>query len=52
MTTIAVPMIIYKEENSKFREDNREKLLLSTLAWSETAAQFSHWETKSIIPLS
>lgn len=25
MTTIAVPMIIYKEENNRFRENNRGK---------------------------
>lgn len=47
MTTIAVPMIIYKEENNKFRENNRENLLLSILASSETAAQVSHCELGS-----
>lgn len=52
MTTIAVPMIIYKEENSKFRENNRVNLLSSILARSERAAQFSQCEIKSIIPLS
>ena len=48
MTTIAVHMIISKEENSKFREDNREKLLECLPKCSSLPKERHRWNTNEV----